>query len=65
MIEDKLTQEQRIRLESVAQAMHGHYLTDTPEQPRTIKQVLETAQKIEAFILAGKLPEGVISHEHH
>ena len=50
MIEDKLSQEQRIRLEAVAQANAGHFGTTTSE-------MLKKADLIEKYIRYGKIPE--------
>lgn len=47
MIEDKLTQAQRIRLEAVSQA-------NMSRLSMTTEEMLENADKIEEFILNGK-----------
>lgn len=48
MMEDKLTQNQRIRLEALAQTVASRTTTSVPSQ------VIETASKFEDYIIHGK-----------
>lgn len=49
MIEDKLTREERVRLESVAQSI-------AKNGPAPIRLVLEDADKISKFIFSANVP---------
>lgn len=48
MFEDKLNQDQRIRLEALAQSIQSRM-----GRPSTTKEILERAQSFEKFVLRG------------
>lgn len=54
MLEDKLDQDMRVRLESIAQA---NQTLGAPMRATSVERVLDVADRYAVFILTGELPK--------
>jgi hypothetical protein len=52
MVEDKLTKQERLRLECFSQAINSSFTIRTDRERPSIEEVFEHAKKIESFLKA-------------